>query len=413
MATNRQFRICVKCNSIVSRRSTPIGQRGVPELDGNYGTTTVETRGLPKRDLWLLPLISLATLLVLVIVAEAAARIAWPEQKTNSCTKPDSALGYRFMPDCTSRMKSAEGPWYTNDYNDCGYRSAQPCTPVPAGTRRIALIGSSLAEGYLVPYPDTIGARLAQDLTRRCGAPVEVQNLGGMGYFSARRPMLRLEEALTLRPNAVILVLTPFDLETGIMEEEEDLTPAGPVVNHLGVRGRLFIHLKESRAFMMAQHFRFRDMAVYLPLYLNYGDKADYLRPPFTPPWQERLRRLDERLGQLSERAHAAAVPLVIAFVPQEAELVLMTQQAPPPGVHPDALPEAIAAIAARHDVGFVDTSDVLKTQANPELLYYQVDGHLSGDGQPLAAQSIARWFGAGLFSTCQADHSSAPEATP
>ena len=382
-------------------------------MDGSSPKTTIVKPGLRRRDLWLLPLISLATLLALTVMAEAGTRIVWPEQKANSCAKPDSALGYRFIPDCASTMKSAEGPWYTNDYNGCGYRSAQPCTPVPAGTRRIAMIGSSIAEGYLVPYPDTIGARLAQDLSRRCGAPVEVQNLGGMGYFSGHRPLLRLEEALTLRPNAVVLVLTPFDLETGIMEEEEDLTPAGPVVNHLGTRGRLFILLKESRAFMMAQHFRFRDMAVYLPLYLNYGDKADYLRPPFTPPWQERLRRLDERLGQLSDRAHAAGVPLAIAFVPQEAELVLMTQHAPPTGVHPDALPEAISAIAARHDVGFVDTSDVLKTQANPERLYYQVDGHLSGDGQPLAAQSIARWFGAGLFSACQAAPASEPEATP
>ncbi len=382
-------------------------------MDGGSPKTTFVKPGLRRRDLWLLPLISLATLVVLTVMAEAGTRIFWPEQKANSCAKPDSALGYRFTPDCTSTMKSAEGPWYTNEYNGCGYRSAQPCTPVPAGTRRIAMIGSSIAEGYLVPYPDTIGARLAQDLTRRCGAPVEVQNLGGMGYFSGHRPLLRLEEALTLRPNAVVMVLTPFDLETGIMEEEEDLNPTGPVVNHLGTRARLFITLKESRAFMMAQHFRFRDMAVYLPLYLNYGDKADYLRPPFTPPWQERLRRLDERLGQLSERAHAAGVPLAIAFVPQEAQLVLMAQQTPPSGVHPDALPEAISAIAARHDVGFVDTSDVLKTHANPERLYYQVDGHLSGDGQPLAAQSIARWFGSGLFSACQAAPSSAPEATP
>ena len=381
-------------------------------MDGGSPKTTISKPGLRRRDLWLLPLISLATLVVLAFMAEAGTRFVWPEQKTNSCAKPDSALGYRFMPDCSSTMKSAEGPWYSNDYNECGYRSAQPCAPVPAGTRRIALIGSSLAEGYLVPYPDTIGARLAQDLTRRCAAPVEVQNLGGMGYFSARRPLLRLEEALTLRPDAVLLVLTPFDLETGIMEEEEDLTPAGPVVNHLGLRGRLFMRLKESRAFMMAQHFHFRDMAVYLPLYLNYGDKADYLRPPFTPPWQERLRRLDERLTLWSERAHAAGVPLAIALIPQEAQLVLMAQTAPPAGIDPYALPKAIAAIAARHDVGFVDTSDLLKTHASPELLYYQVDGHLSGAGQPLAAESIARWFGAGLFSACQSDPTGPPKAS-
>jgi hypothetical protein len=382
-------------------------------MQADYLKTTIVAPGLRRRDLWLLPLISLATLLVLAVMAEVGTRIVWPEQKTNSCAQPDRALGYRFMPNCTSRMKAAEGPWYTNDYNECGYRSPQPCAPVPAGTRRIALIGSSMAEGYLVPYPDTIGARLAQDLSGRCHAPVEVQNLGGLGYFSGHRPLLRLEEALALRPDAVVLVVAPFDLETAIMEEEQDLVPGGPGGNHLGTRARLFILLKESRAFMMAQHFRFRDMSVYLPLYLKYGDKADYLRPPFTPPWQERLRRLDERLGPLSERAHAAGVPLVIAFIPQEAELALMAKQALPPGIDPNALPEAVAAIAARHDVGFVDTADVLKTHPHPAQLYYQVDGHLSGAGQPLAALSIARWFSAGPFSACRDDRPAPSGTTP
>ena len=47
------------------------------------------------------------------------------------------------------------------------------------------MIGSSLSEGYLVEYPNTIATRVGTDLTRMCGAPVEVQNLGAMGYFGA------------------------------------------------------------------------------------------------------------------------------------------------------------------------------------------------------------------------------------
>jgi hypothetical protein len=144
-------------------------------------------------------------------------------------------------------------------------------------------------------------------------------------------------------------------------------------------------------------------MAVYLPLYLSYGDKADFLRPPFSEGWQERLRRLDRLVTSLAERAHNARVPLVLAFIPQEAELALMVSATRPPGIDPDALPRAVGAIATRHGAEFVDTSDLLRTTPQPGLLYYQVDGHLSGEGQPLAARSIANRFGATLFPTCPA----------
>jgi hypothetical protein len=357
---------------------------------------------LPRRDLWLLPLIALSTILALFAVAEAGARIGWPEQKFNSCEIPDRALGYRFKPNCTSVMKAAEGPWFTNSYNGCGYRSAQPCTPTPAGTRRIALIGSSTAEGYLVPYPDTIGARLAQDLSVRCSTPVEVQNLGGLGYFASDKLMRRFEEALTLRPSTVLLAVTPYDLQTGIEEDDPDQKARSATSSPWGSRDRLFYALRESRTFAVAQHFHFQDMRTYLPLYLRYGDKADFLRPPFTPAWQERLRRFEAVVGKMSAYARKSGTSFVIAFVPQEAEIALMARHPMPPGIDPGALPHAIAAIAARQGVNFIDTSDALRTRPRPEQLYYQVDGHLSGAGQPLAAALIADKFGARIFPSCR-----------
>jgi hypothetical protein len=366
-------------------------------------------KGLPRRDLWLLPLIVVLTVLTLSLAAEVGARIGWPEQKRNSCAIPDPALGYRFKPNCTSVMKAAEGPWFTNSYNGCGYRSPQSCGPVAPGTRRIALIGSSMSEGYLVPYPDTIGARLAQDLTVQCRAPVEVQNLGGLGYFASDKLLRRFDEALALHPNAVLLVVTPFDLQTGIEEDDPAQKQKAAAVSPLGTRARLFNALKESRAFVVAQHFHFQDMAVYLPLYLSYGDKADFLRSPFTAPWQVRLRRLDAAVSEMSRRAHDAGASLVLAFVPQEAELALMARGHLPPGVDPAALPRAVAAIAARHGVNFVDTSAALKAQPQPEKLYYQVDGHLSGAGQPLAAAPIATLFGSQISPSCATGHAGAP----
>ena len=365
---------------------------------------------LPRRDLWLLPLISVLTVLCLLGGAESAARLLWPRLGENACRVPDPVLGYRYRGNCASVMKTPEGPWYTSSYNSCGYRSEAPCGPVPPGSRRIALIGSSISEGYWVEYPDTIAARVGLDLTRMCRAPVEVQNLGGPGY-SGEKLAARMDEALRLRPDAVLLVIAPFDVEDASVGDQV------PATLDTSLQKRLFDKLKESRALVMAQSFLFRDPAVYLPLYLRYGDKADFLRPPFSARWRERLAALDRLVAELSDRAHRAGVPFILGFVPQEAQVALMAAgRVIPPGIDPTSLQTEIANIAARHGAVFADTTQALRIQPAPERLYYQVDGHLSGAGQPIAAASIARTFAdrlGGPFANCRASLSASRDSRP
>ena len=372
--------------------------------------------GLPRRDLVLLPLISLVTLLLMLAGAEVTARIGWPQQKVNSCNVPDRTLGFRYKPNCSSTMKAVEGPWYTNHYNACGYRSATPCGPVPAGTRRIALIGTSLTEGYLVEYPDTIAGRLATDLGAMCGRPVDVQNLAAMGYAGRRLLSLRMDEALTLRPDAVLFVVLPYDIESELEDDTGDnagqaggVAPRDGVAdgNQANLQQRLAMRLRESRAVTVAEHFLFQQGPTYLSLYLRYGDRADFLRPPFSAAWQERLRRFEMLIAELAQRSHRANVPFTLAFVPQQAQLMLMAGIDRKPGVDPTALPRALAAIASRHGVDFIDTSAALRAERRPGRLYYVVDGHPSGVGQPILALDIARHLTkspSSLFSDCRRD---------
>lgn len=346
-------------------------------------------RGLPRRDVWLLPLIGLATALVMLGGAELAARIVWPEQTENACRMADPQLGHRYAANCTSVTKAAEGPWVTNSYNGCGYRSAMPCTDAPAGTMRVALIGSSLSEGYMVPFAQTVGATLAADLTHACGLPVDIQNLGGIGY-SGHLLVTRMVEALRLKPQVVLLLLAPFDLEGELQDAAPPSSGKQAPSAVDGLQHRIFDTLKDSRASLVAQHFLFQNPSVYLPLYLRYGDKADFLRPPFTPNWQARLNAFDTLLGELSQKAHDANVRLVFGFVPQEAQVALMAGRPMPSGIDPTALPRALQVIADRDDVAFVDTSAALRVEPTPEQLFYQVDGHLSGRGQPIISAYIA-----------------------
>jgi hypothetical protein len=341
--------------------------------------------GLPRRDLWLLPLISVLTVFTLVVGVEIASRIIWPQQLLNTCRLSDPQLGVRYRPNCSTIMKTSEGPWYVSAYNSCGYRSDAPCGPLPDGRRRIALLGTSLSEGYLVPYRDTIAARLETDLTRSCGIPVEVQNLGTLANFGDQL-LFRMDEALKLQPNAVVLVLAPFDLQEDLVRPPVAAPPEPSPQKHL------FQIVKGSRALEMARHFLFRNPSVYLPLSLRYGDRADFLRPPFTDKWQERLQVLDRIVDGLTMRARQAGIPLVIAFIPEEAQVALMAPgRTVPPGVDPEALPAAVGAIASRHGAAFIDTSLRLRTDPAPEQFYYAVDGHLSGDGQPAVGAYIAQ----------------------
>ena len=356
--------------------------------------------GLPRRDFWLLPLISVLTIGAPVVGAELAARLIWPQQLANSCRLSDPEVGVRYQPNCATTMKTPEGPWYVSAYNDCGYRSDASCAPLPAGRRRIALLGSSLSEGYLVPYRQTIAARIETDLTHSCGALVEVQNLGALASFGDQL-LPRMDEALRLHPSTVLLVVAPFDLQ-------EDLEPdTGPSPPHdSSFKERAVKALKDSRALEMAQHYLFRHPSIYLPLYLRYGDRADFLRPPFSEKWRERLQVLDKIIAGLAARAQHANVPFVLAFVPQEAQVAMMAPgRNAPPGVDPRALPAAMGAIAARHGTLFIDTSLGLRDDPAPEHFYYTVDGHLSGEGQPVAAAYIARQLvGAktGTFAACR-----------
>lgn len=382
-----------------------------------------QPKPLTWRDAWLLPLISLVTVLVMLIGAEAAAQVFWPEEKANSCAvHDDTLLGFHNRPHCVSRMKAAEGPWYTNSYNECGYRSLASCAPVQPGVRRIAFIGASISGGHLVEYEHTIATSLGQSLTAMCPVPVQIQNLAAAGY-TGRKNIFRMAEALKLHPQAVILVQTPVDIENQLDDTLPPITdailaaPPKVAVRATKIRKADLMQqassiIRDSRAGVVAQHFMFSDPSIYIPLFMANGDKAAFLTPPFTPIWQARLARFEELIAVLADQAHRANVPFVLVFVPHQAEIAMETGATRPPGVDPFAFSKTLEAIAIRHGAVFVDASEILRQQPDPASLYYRVDGHPSGQGQPMIGRSLAEHIASlrpGPFSDCRGPATSGP----
>jgi hypothetical protein len=361
-----------------------------------------DPRGAPlsKRDLIVMPLIVLATVFALCFGGEVAARITWPDQMRDSCEVWRGQLGF-FRPDCRTEVKLAEGPWVEYAYNDCGYRSAFPCTPKPAGALRVAVLGSSIGRGYAVSYRDSFTGRMESELTNACRRRVEFQTIA---VDEARGPTWhtladRAGEAAALHPDAMVTVIAPFDIMQYSAIPQSEPPPVRPVAagrpsedppmgSLAWLRQR---HLTESLALFGAQHFNYEDQDRYIPLYLRHADQADFLRPPFSKVWRLRLQIADMTLSRIADQARRAGVPLIVVFMPARGQAILSAAKSEPKGIDPFALDRAIGEIARRNHAAFVDVTQITSKTAKVADDFYPVDGHPNAFGHALIAQGLGR----------------------
>lgn len=346
---------------------------------------------LPRRDWVVLPLLSLLTVFVIFASCEGVARVVWPEQGEDACLVSDKVIGSRFLPNCKSATKTAEGPWVHNFYNECGYRTRESCGPKPPGTIRVAVIGSSYSYGYMTPFDSAYTTLAGESLTSQCKRHVEFQNLGVVA-MPLEDVYSRMHEALALKPDVLLLSIDPFDVEEFVTfspaASEADSAPRAKNQGVSWIKLHVIQPLKSSRSIKMLQHFMYRTPSTYVNLYLLYGDPADYLRTPFTPAWQQRLANLDALLQDMSKQAHEASVPMFILVGPSVAQGALMSVPHRH-GVDPGAFEAAVAQIAAKDGITVVNPLPEFAGQPHTMSLFYAVDGHTSPQGQRLVADAL------------------------
>ena len=225
---------------------------------------------LPRRDLLILPLLSIVAALALAFCTETTAQHFFFGNGVDSCRVADANIGFTARPGCIAYLKSAEGAWVTNQYNDCGYRSKESCGPKPAGTTRIAVIGSSFSEGWFVAYDEMFSTRAAAELAHKLGRPVEVQNLSREHCF----PLCafhRTQEALALKPDVLVLAVSPSDIENLDSSEVPDRYLANPashtatgIEKKIGTFERFKMLGSQSGTTTAVENFLFQDPATYL-----------------------------------------------------------------------------------------------------------------------------------------------------
>jgi len=349
---------------------------------------------LPRRDYVLLPATVLVTVLLLTFLAEVGARLVWPEQPVDTCETWDEKLNVHVHPNCRSTVKSAEGDWVEYRYNECGFRSAASCGPKPPNATRIVVLGTSVSRGYWMAYNDSFSGRLERELSSACGRPVEFQNLsigvakGPVWHTAAQRSA----ETLSLEPDAIVLVVTNFDLiqyHTSVPAAAGQVQPQRGLVDRLGEWKARFT--SDSRAMTMAMHFAFSDPVRYLQFFLRHGDSADFLRSPLTAEWLERLNMVDRTVGSLADAAHAAGVPLLLLLAPSRPAVIAAHASAlgQSAGTDVTAFPGALAAIARQHGMVFVDPTSIEIAAPDWNQLFFFSDGHPTASGHRFIADAL------------------------
>ncbi len=381
---------------------------------------------LMPRDWLLLPLIGLVTLAVLSFGVEWTARSLYRASDTSTLkclVLNDAKTGVRGIPQAVCREKVFESPLIQYRFNNCGFRTDQPCGPKPPGTFRIVLLGSSFAEGMRVPQDQTFAARLPALLTQKTGRKVEVYN-EAMQWGTPSSIDLRVNQILAAQPDLVLWALTPWDVENvslilpyvqgvqeGLIRGQTRIMPPPPEAPRnlverikLAVQkhgspakiveaawDRALVPLRDTRSVFMLQHLLYKSQSQYVQHYLMQGDSAGFLRTPTPQVWDERIHRFDSDFQSVANRMRESGVPVVAVLLPHRAQAVMLASGQWPAGYDPRRLGAELQPIV-QHDGGtYIDILHDFRAVPDAGRLYLPIDGHMSPQGQGVLAHLLAK----------------------
>lgn len=149
------------------------------------------------------------TAVVALVVAEACARYALGDdfeygelrdESWTACTRYDAELGWALR--SGARVHVAGGPLdYRVRTNAAGFRDPERELAKPTGTRRVVVLGDSMAWGWGIAP----GERFGDLLDERLGPEVEVLNLGVPGYGTDQELWVLETVGLAYEPDVVLL----------------------------------------------------------------------------------------------------------------------------------------------------------------------------------------------------------------
>ncbi len=174
-------------------------------------------RSVIRHCLW-----SLASLAVVVTALDLVFATAHIGEEEFAHIVP--VVGFNHIPNKVITFR-AEG-YSTSRTNSEGFRDYEWTLAKPAGTKRIVILGDSMAEGYQVNIDETFAKVLERNLNAYGKQRYEVMNFGMSGFGTVQELYCFKEHVLKYKPDICILAYHVGDNEKNIYTPgSEDYLP--------------------------------------------------------------------------------------------------------------------------------------------------------------------------------------------
>jgi len=263
----------------------------------------------PARTLLRLAL-SLAGFLGTLLVLETAFRAAGVSVGTVQINRravrrsANPRLQFELKPDAAAH---AEVDYHINSH---GMRNPSVADEKPAGVRRIAVLGDSIAFGYWVAEADAFPRQLEALMNRGGLGPVEVLNFGVPGYNLEQETERLRVDVPRFAPDFVIVGFCLNDLKS-LSHEHGLVMDRSERRRHIA--GRLWDSLLERSILVSWVEYRL----VQLEARREFVAAKNPVRGGMFPGSPDDQRReLSSRFGAISELLRSARVPGLVAVFP-------------------------------------------------------------------------------------------------
>jgi hypothetical protein len=330
-------------------------------------------------------------LLALEVSLQVASRaVRSPLLTAPSAKARDLVQAYRFQPFAT---------YLGMQTNAGGFHDTAWTVPKPPGVFRIVALGDSFNVG-IVPYDENVLTLLERELSRRCGSPVEVANLGIASTGPREYLHVLNDEGRLLDPDLVLTCVFVGN-DIGVVREGSHLRPGNWLALAVGSRlSRMFDEWRR-RAPPVASTEQPKIGAPMSPERYLRMVVEDYLPtlgaappPSIERRWSSTLEVV-ERIGALAGAGRHA-----IAVYPCEPQVdpELLAQGCRAAGVDPSTIDLAGPGrrVAERFAPAGVPVCDLLPAFAARRAegrAYEPNETHWNAHGNRIAAEALADWL--------------------
>ena len=385
-------------------------------------TETQNVRQFPRRDWFLLPAMSLLTILVLAVSTESVSRCLFPVSQTdleNCFVTGDPSGTAPAKPNSVCSERSAESRLLVDyRFNGRGDRDDRDLQEKQAGSFRIVMIGSSFAMGLFAPRELSFAGLLPEQLSRQTGRRIELYNesKGGKfrgGPFPIKNSVARFQDVLSAQPDMILWIITPMDIENSELNDPDPKpgvvpfdTPrqdrrAAEYKSALSkmmdsmVQGNFGSKLRnrwaQSRSALMLRHFLVSSEPPnqYVESYLKNEDDAEFLKIVPSAEWQQQLQNFETQAERFEAQARMSGVPFVGVLVPNRAQAAMISTNSWPSDYDPYRLDHELRKVIENNGGIYIDILKQFRSVPDPEQVYFPLDGHLNVEGHAMISRML------------------------